>query len=128
MTMLYTAIAQRLLALRNCEASDNATWATNHRNGIHAMVREHMPSGSGFDAGTSIDLQASTPEKLVFVTAFHHMNDVGMYDGWTRGIRVTVRPSLCFAIELAISGRNRNGIKDDIDAAFRDALLRDVKA
>jgi hypothetical protein len=129
MTALYKALAQRLTAIAFNESKDSPesrVAASNHRSALSALVKEHMPSGSGFDSGTDIDLDKSNPDRLVFSTAFHHMNEHGLYCGWTEH-RVTVRPSLTYAIELTVSGRNRNGIKDYAYDVFRDALLAEVK-
>ena len=101
-------------------------WRDRHEDLADQLVREHMPSGSGFDSGTKLDWDASHAEKLVFTTAFHHMNENGYYDGWTEHV-VTVTPSLAHGFHLRISGRNRNDIKEYIDEQFRYALMRDVE-
>lgn len=80
-----------------------------------------MPSGSGIDSGTKLDYGRSTPDKLVFTMSFHHMNDSGMYDGWTDH-SITVKPSLVYGIEIGISGRNRNDIKDYLGDTYHAAL------
>ncbi len=61
----------------------------------------------------------------MFSTSFHHMNDGGMYDGWTEHA-VTVKPSLAYGIVLKIGGRNRNDIKDRIHEEFQHTLTLDV--
>ena len=104
-----------------CIARDNHEWLAKHTERIEALVKEHLPSGAGFDHGTSLDLDASTGEKLVFNTAFHHMNDGGFYDGWTEH-HVICTPSLAHDFSLKISGRNRNDIKEHIHEVFSIAL------
>src|SRR4051812_16451917 len=64
---IATAVAARL----NCIKSGNSEWKENHESDVESYCREFMPSGSGFDAGTTLDFDASTAEKLVFVTSFH---------------------------------------------------------
>lgn len=49
------------------------------------------------------------------------MNDAGYYDGWT-SYRVTVYPSFVYGLDIRISGRDRNGIKELIRTRFHDAL------
>ena len=44
-----------------------------------------------------------------------------MYDGWTNHT-LTVRASLQFGIDLTISGRNRNQIKEYLYETFQCAL------
>jgi hypothetical protein len=102
----------------------HAEWFDKHEDKILALVKEHMPSGSGFDSGTTIDFDASHAEKLVFSMSFHHMNNNGYYDGWTEHT-VTVTPSFQ-GINLRISGRNRNDIKEYIHETFMYALMVDV--
>lgn len=96
----------------------------SHEEAIDAML-EDFPHGSGFDKGTTLDLDLSTGEKLVFTTAFHHMNDGGFYDGWTSHC-VIVTPSLKVGFRLRITGRDRNGIKEHIAEAFNACLEREV--
>lgn len=87
---------------------------------LQKIVKERMPSGSGFDVGTKIDEDKSRPDRLVFDTEFHHMNEAG-YDGWTQHT-VSVKPSFVFGLDITISGRDRNEIKDYIHESFSLAL------
>ena len=120
MEKLYVRLARLVGAYKRCTSSGN-DWAEKHEATILKLVKEHLPSGSGFDSGTDLDLAASTEDKLVFHTHFHHMNDGGMYDGWTDHT-VTVRPSLAYGFYTRISGRDRNQIKEYIGEAFHHAL------
>lgn len=88
---------------------------------ITALCKEFMPSGSGFDCGTSFDMNASTINKLVFVTSFHHMSEHGTYTNWTEH-NVTVTPSFIGGFDIKVSGRNHNNIKDYIGDTFHTAL------
>jgi len=124
---LYQALSQLITAIRNCEESDNQEWLTRHTERLTTLVNDHMPSGSGFDAGTRLDTVKSTPEKLVFRVSYHHMHESGMYDGWTEH-NVTVRPSLGFGFNLMISGRDRNETKDYMYEVFRAALETEVES
>ena len=117
---VYEAIALALLAVRNCEQSGNSEWLAKHRDRIRTLVREHMPSGSGIDTGTTLD-DRSTPDRLVFVFSFHHMNEHGSYDGWTEHTAI-VTPSLAFGLDVRITGRNRNQIKDYLHETYDLAL------
>jgi hypothetical protein len=125
-TKLYTKIACLLEAMENCKASNNREWYDKHFFEVKRLVKEHMPSGAGLDRGTDIDLSVSEPERLVFNTQFHHMDEHGVYDGWTEH-KVTVRPSLCTGIVMTVSGRNRNAIKDHIYECFQGALETVIK-
>lgn len=117
---LAERIASRIAARANCERSGNAEWFQHHGEALETL-RAELPSGSGFDTGTIIDLGKSTAEKLVLHTSFHHMDEFGGYDGWTDHT-VTVRPSFILGLDVSVSGRDRNGIKDYIHETFMHAL------
>ena len=113
-------------AYLNCQTdAAKADWADEHKRHIVDMCRDLMPSGSGIDSGTTFDFAESKPERLVFHTAFHHMDDGGGYDGWTAH-KVIVSASLVFGLDIRITGRNRNEIKDYLHEVFEHALTRDV--
>lgn len=121
---VYQAIASKIEAMRNCERNGNGEWFAKHENAINDIVSEYMPSGSGFNAGTAfyaIDHVNEKADKLVFMTGFHHMNEYGMYDGWTYH-KVVVRPSLAHGFTLRVTGSNRNRIKEYIADTFHAAL------
>jgi len=117
---LFVALASSIQALENCQKSGNSEWAKKHTDRILTLVEENMPHGSGFDKGTQIDLDASTSEKLVFDTAFHHMDEHGYYDGWTDH-RIVVRP-LFGSFGMRIGGRDRKDIKEIIGQNFDHCL------
>ena len=118
---VYRQIASALQARLNCERTNNTEWFDRHTERIECLVHDYMPSGSGFDAGIAFDWDESTPERLVFNLGFHHMNENGMYDGWTEH-SVIVKPSLQFGIDTRITGPNRNDVKEYLDYAMDDAL------
>jgi len=127
MTKVYQAIASKIAAMRNCLDNGNGEWFTRHRDAIDNIMREHMPRGSGFDAGTEFDVcdhVDDNRERLVFTTSFHHMNETGFYDGWTDH-KVIVTPSFA-GFDLRVTGRDRNGIKEHIADTFHHALERAV--
>lgn len=117
---VYRELASSIDARIRCneKADDNSVmWCRRHTSYAEAIVKMFGPSGSGLDSGTQLDLSASTGEKLVFQTSFHHMNDVGSYDGWTEHT-ITVKASLIRDIDIKISGRDRNDIKDYLYDVF----------
>ena len=122
----YQVIARTLGALRRCEQTpdSHADWIKRHSDHLDDLVSE-FPSGSGFDNGTKLD-DDSTPEKLVFNTAFHHMNENGCYNGWTEH-QVIVSPSLELEYTIRITGRDRNEIKDYIADCFHACLDADIE-
>jgi len=143
---LYSELAGLLQALRNSaqklerlnpnavsasmnmsenEHHKTSEWFDRHTDTIEALVSQHLPRGSGFDSGTKLDLDSSHADKLVFTTAFHHMNENGYYDGWTEHV-ITVTPALHGDFHIRISGRNRNDIKEMMYQDFDYALRTDV--
>lgn len=126
---VFQAIARKLQARDNClkgTSSLSREWAQKHEESIVSLIENYLPHGSGFDSGTKIDLDRSTPEKLVFFTSFHHMNEHGMYIGWSNH-DVIVRPSLTWGFDLRVTGRDRKSIKAFIEESFDYDLKKDVE-
>lgn len=96
-----------------------------HEDSIITACAEHLPSGSGFDNGTSFCFDSSRPNRLVFRADFHHMDDHGGYCGWSDH-NVVVTPDLSHGFTLRITGINRRDIKDYIAETFHSALTREV--
>lgn len=115
----YSDLARKLNAHRNCIKMGNVEWETKHFDSILEMVENYLPSGSGFDSGTKFLFEESNDNKLVFQADFHHMDDNGYYDGWSEH-SVIIRPDLGMGIDIKITGRNRNEIKDYIRSSFAD--------
>jgi len=111
-------------ALKNPNSDQMEHWSdmvTMHYDHLMKM-QALLPSGAGIDSGTAIDLDASTSEKIVLNTSYHHMNESGMYDGWTEH-RITITPSLIHTIDIKIGGRNRNDIKEYLHEVYYFALI-----
>lgn len=85
-------------------------------------LEKQLPSGSGFDNGSSVNLEQSTGQKIVIDTAFHHMDKHGYYDGWTDH-KVIVTPCLQYGYQLKITGKNREGIKNYMYELFNDLQI-----
>jgi hypothetical protein len=116
-------IASLLLAIENSRKNDRHEWVKKHNESLLTHM-DSAPKGSGFDLGTVLD-DDSTPEKLMFRTHFHHMDTHGYYDGWTDHV-VTVRASLVFGINIKVSGKDRNNIKELIVQSFNQWLTEEV--
>jgi hypothetical protein len=119
----YQRLATLIQAQANCHARNNAEWFDRHSDAITEIMTNTAPSGAGFDCGTKIS-DESTPEKLLFETSYHHMDEQGGYDGWSHH-RITVKSSLAFGFSLSISGRDRNHIKDYIHDVFSTWLAEE---
>ncbi len=99
-------------------------WVMKGVGTIQELCREHMPSGSGVDNGTKFDFGASKIDRLVFTAGFHHMNSHGFYTEWTQH-QFIVTPSFS-GINIRITGRNRNDIKEYLHEVFHFALVQEV--
>lgn len=124
---LAQKIAVTLAAYYNARKQGNLEWEKNHKTTLLDLEKK-LPSGSGIDTGTHIILESRKNyaecevDKFGFVlqTAFHHMNEHGMYDGWTEH-QVRVKPTFV-GIDLRISGRDRNQIKEYLYQVYELAL------
>jgi len=117
-------LASLVVAIGNCERTGNEEWAHRHAEAIGAI---DLPSGSGFDAGTSFDVDANVAlggKRLRFDVSFHHMNEDGFYDGWTDHT-VTVYPEFD-GVRVVVGGRDRNDIKGYIGEVFHEAMTHVV--
>lgn len=121
---LCRAIASTLVAIENCRRSDNMEWLDRHEARLK-LLGKMLPSGAGFDSGSSVVLAESSQHKLVMATSFHHMNEHGYYDGWTEH-RVIVLPNLMGGWDIRVTGKDRNAIKGYIADTFLAALDADV--
>ena len=117
---LYKLFAEAIGAYKRSETGEYGNWLAIWENRLKTL-EGLMPSGSGIDCGTKLDLDASSEDRLVFNVSFHHMNDVGYYDGWTEH-EIVVTGSLAFGIALKLSGRDRNQIKDYLYEVYDVAL------
>lgn len=99
----------------------NAQWGPIARKRLDQLVNM-LPSGCGIDCGTK--LVSASASRIVLECSFHHMNDCGYYDGWTEH-RITVRPTFD-GMELTISGRNRNDIKEYLHEVYALALSENI--
>jgi hypothetical protein len=100
--------------------------AGQHRARVDQLVSRYLPSGSGWDNGTKLDYNMSNANRLVFHGSFHHMNDNGFYDGWTDH-QVIVTASLTSGIDVRVTGRNRNDIKDYLAEMFQHMLTQEME-
>ena len=125
---LVRAIALRIAQLENVRNANEvanevmAARETGIEYAIDHLARNYLPSGSGFDAGTTVDLDKSTQNKIVLNTSFHHMDANGGYDGWTEHV-VTIRPDFVHGVDVRVSGRNKHDVKSFISETFAEFMV-----
>lgn len=116
-------LANAIQAYNNCVKSHNAylsVWAERIQE-----CENLLPHGSGLDSGCKIDLKASNENRIVINTSFHHLNEVGFYDGWTEH-KIILTPSLIHGYQISITGRNRNEIKEYLTDVFSECFCYDL--
>lgn len=123
---VYSVIASKLAAMANCLKSGNFQWYENHKYAIEEIIKNHLPRGSGIDAGIKIDFDKSNADKIVFTFGFHHMNEGGYYDGWTEHEAI-IKPSLAFGFTLKITGKDRNFIKEYLHDTLHHSLTQEIE-
>jgi hypothetical protein len=122
---LYAAIASLLATIDRCRSNNNIEWRDRHQDTLDAMLKRHLPSGSGIDAGSHLLIEECKSNKLVFSADFHHMTEHGFYDGWSYH-QVIVTPSLEFGAVIKITGRDRNNIKEYLAEVFGHTMFLQV--
>lgn len=116
-------IAAAVDALRNSRANANEVWEDAWEEYLETIAKKHLPSGSGIDNGTHIDLEASTPDKLAFHMDYHHMNYLGTYTRWTQH-RLQVRPAFSptgFTVKI----RGKNDLNEHLCITLEEALKQE---
>lgn len=112
-------------ALDNCAADGNTEWEARWRVRLGKLV-ELIPSGIGIDRGPRSYAHVEVkPDAIRFEVSFHHMDGVGFYAGWTDHA-VTIRPAFD-GVDVRVSGRPRNGVKEYIREAMDDAFSQRVE-
>lgn len=121
---VYKFIATQLSRVKNLENS-NAPRSSKVFDALCAWVKKNGPSGSGIDMGTALS-ETSTMDCIVLGTHFHHMDEHGGYDGWTDHM-VRCKASMLFGIDVTVSGRDRNQIKEYLGEMYQRWLLSEME-
>lgn len=118
---MAAAFASVQEALDNCKKSGNTEWLERWRLRFAKLV-DHVPTWSGMPLEPS-DVEV-TSAAIRYEVSYHHMNDTGYYDGWTEHT-VVVRPAF-ESVDVRVSGRNRQDVKELIHEAVNYAFTRRV--
>jgi hypothetical protein len=129
---LYQELSSLLIAYDNCVKSGN-DWADKHEERIEELCKDNLPHGSGIDGEEiTLDMGDSQPNRLVFHSSYHYMDENGMYDGWL-DFSVIVKPSLAFGMDMRIIGRRHQrsldslGLGDYLHEIFSNALETEIE-
>jgi hypothetical protein len=124
-TKVYQQLSSIVAAYHLCVQSDNTEWAEKHLERIEAICKKHLPHGSGFDVGVSLDIEASSKNHLVLEVPYHPMNQWGMYISWTTTI-VTVEPDLTTGFVLGFETQEPPPQWDEWDVENHHDYINDV--
>lgn len=122
---MYEALANVAIALMNPSLK---TTALDYQTQRYDQLVKLLPSGSGFDAGTEFVSVRSGDNRLVFKTAFHHMDDHGGYTGWTEHEVIVTACLGTPGIHIRVTGKNMREIKEFIADVFYDAMTEEAPA
>ena len=131
MATVVSRIASCFQAYTENIKTGNSDWEQIHREAIEQYAKDYLPSGSGFNVGTTFDFENSREEKLIFHSAYQYMSDHGYYDGWTE-FEAIVTPSLAhgFSVDIVYSvysDEYKDLVEDFLYDSFYDALRSEVK-
>ena len=118
-------ISGRLGALKG----ENFQWFDAREREIAQIESDCLMSGSGFDSGTTVDLDKSTSEKIVLNSAYHTMDDSGMYGQWI-DLTITIVPSLQWSYDFKVNMhgfRDTKGHREYIESCVETILSADLE-
>ena len=86
-----------------------------------------LPSGSGIDDGTKINLEKSMPNMIILDSSYHCMED-GYYTEWV-DFEVTILPSLAqeYYMEIEIDGDDIVNLSDYLHETYGISLSEKVE-
>ena len=111
---VYQALAQAVEGMRDGKRMEEKVY----------NIMKRAPSGSGIDSGTSFIPGECNREQLVFFTEYHHVDENGYYDARTYHRVIATHDLL--GLNIRVTGRNKNNIRDYLTKVYRDWLTKDV--
>jgi len=89
------------------------------------LLQELLPNGNGMRRQINcMILLESTKKRIVIGTAYWHPNDNYETSRWTEH-KVVITPSFEGEINIRITGKNENNVKDYLYDIFREALMKE---
>lgn len=126
MPKLYEAIAELLDAERTYRKAGNKERESKARYDADSLGRRFFPSGSGIDAGSTLDHRGGSRYFTIYFQ-YHAMDENGTYDRWI-DFTVYVSPRLAGDPEVVVKGRfgRYSDMRDTIEEWFRDTLCAEI--
>lgn len=96
----------------------------------YGALEELLPSGSGFDVGSTVDWEKTNAGMIVIDSAYHHMDDNGFYDRWSH-FKIIVKASMVDGFDITLRSfgpwpRKYVDTKEYILDTFWEHLDKDV--
>ena len=91
-----------------------------------SLLQELLPNGNGIrgQEGLAEILPESTKKRIVIYTTYWHPNDSYETSRWTAH-QVIITPSFEREINIRITGKNKDNVKDYLHDIFREALMKE---
>jgi hypothetical protein len=115
MTTVIQKIARLVQAYHNCIKTNN-DYGNIHLSNLEKIEQNYLPSGSGFNSGTKIDIKNSKINKVILLTSYDNMDENGYYDKYL-DYKIIIKP-LFDTIDIQVIGSNYNQLKDYILQEF----------
>lgn len=124
---LVKILARKVVAIKTC----NDEWKEKHTEAIEKLQENYLPSGSGFDAGSTVDIDRSDGNRLYIEFAYHHM-DEGYYIGWSYHTAIVIGSLHGFTVHIHSKNAEGEVIANDFDRdyfaeTFHQALSQAVE-
>lgn len=89
-----------------------------------ALLKELLPNGNGFREreGLAVILLESTKKRIVIETTYWHKNN----SDEVTSHQVIITPSFEDEINIRITGKNEDNVKEYLHNIFREALMSEV--
>lgn len=122
---VYQKISNLISAIQTVE---NTEWENKHTDNLERIIKEYLPSGSGFDGDCLLE-DDSTPERLNFKHDYHCMDEHGGYDGWIE-LHFIIIASLQHGFKMRINWHSYNSKykinQDYFYVLWNDALNTEI--
>ena len=127
-TTIIAELSSRQQAVLHCLKTCNREWEVH--SGVMRDLLDLLPHGSGIDGEWCFDSKGlKHPDReIVLRCAYHSMNDVGMYDGWTH-FKVTIRATFSGA-DVQVTGRFPKKYADSreyLEEVIEDAVNQEIE-
>jgi len=118
-------LASLIDARLNCIETKNKEWEDRHEEEIEKIIKL-LPHGSGLDCSTVLIYEKSTGNKIIILSGYHAMDEMGGYTRWIT-FKLTIKASLMFGYNITITGNfgKDQDIKEYLHDVYNECLTTD---